>query len=101
MLRRVALVTTKFQMNVLPEARCVLRLLVTANGIPTLLILFTLMMEAISSPETSILTEGTRHHLPNDGILHLNLSSSLRARVYYYTHVGGGGILCCELAYKC
>jgi hypothetical protein len=37
------------------------RLLVTANVVPNSLILVTLMMEAIRSSETSILTRATRN----------------------------------------
>jgi hypothetical protein len=37
----------------------VLRLLVTANDVPSLLIPVTLMMEAIRSSETLVLTRGT------------------------------------------
>jgi hypothetical protein len=38
-------------------------LLVTAN-VPSSLTLFTLMMEAILSSETSVLTSTTRYHVP-------------------------------------
>jgi hypothetical protein len=46
------------------------QLLVMANVVPTLPILVTLMMEAIRSSETLLLTRDTRHNLPEDGILH-------------------------------
>jgi hypothetical protein len=45
-------------------------MLVTANVLSSLLILFTLMMEVILSPETSILTTATRLHIQEDVILH-------------------------------
>jgi hypothetical protein len=48
--------------------RSVLRLLVTTK-FTSLPIIFTLMMEAIRSSETSFLTRGTRHNIPEDGIV--------------------------------
>jgi hypothetical protein len=49
--------------------RSLFQLLVTANVVPSLLILFALMMETAHSSETSILTRATRRHIPADGIL--------------------------------
>jgi hypothetical protein len=53
-----------------------LQLLVTANVVPSSLILFSLMMEATNFSETSVLTRVTSRHNPEDGILYY-LSSCL------------------------
>jgi hypothetical protein len=55
----------------------VLQLLVTANVIPSLPILSTLMMEAIHTSATPVLTRSTRRHIKEDGILYTNRRTSL------------------------
>jgi hypothetical protein len=50
--------------------RSVFQLLVTVNVVPTSPILCTLVMDAIRSPETSVLTTATRCNIPKDDILH-------------------------------
>jgi hypothetical protein len=50
--------------------RSLLRFLVTANIVPRSAILVALMMEAIHSCETSVLTRATRRNIPDGGILH-------------------------------
>jgi hypothetical protein len=48
---------------------------VTVNVVPSSLILFTLMMEAIRSSETMALIRVTRRHIPEDDILLKQINS--------------------------
>jgi hypothetical protein len=54
-----------------------LRLLVTAN-VPSSLILVTLMMEAIRSSESSVLTRATLRDIQQEGILHSHRRENLK-----------------------
>jgi hypothetical protein len=57
------------------------RFLVTANIVPSSPILVALMMDAIRSSETSVLTRATQRNIPEDTYLHSRHRENLRSYI--------------------
>jgi hypothetical protein len=97
MLQCVALVRTdvseELSVSIVRVTRCMRRLLFTASVVPSSPILVTLMEEALSSSEASVLTRATRCNIPEDNILHSTVSRFVRMEVPFMPEA-----VCCSLS---
>jgi hypothetical protein len=67
--------------------RTLRRWLVTSNDLPSSPIIVTLMMEALTSFETSVLTTATQHNIPEDSIFHSQCRGNFKPYMKYFIRV--------------
>jgi hypothetical protein len=82
--RRVALVRTDVSEELTTSFIRVIGTVVTANVVPSSPILVTLMKEALSSFDTSVLERATRRNIPEDAILPSHRRENLKSYIELY-----------------
>jgi hypothetical protein len=81
----IALVVTGNRRTLSNNTKCCVRLLLVTINVPSSPILVTMMMEALSSSETSILAGVTRLNIPEDGTLSCHcFRTRLEPSIYYW-----------------